>query len=589
MTAAQFDDLRPHRRRSFALGPIERVLEATEAGEVVEVLAEAEREVARGRWVAGFVCYEAAPAFDPVMKVVEATANAENPAGVDSAGLPLAWFAVAGSRRAAGALRAGPYSLEHWESVLSVDDYHQSVDHIRDRIRAGDTYQVNFTFRLKAGFEGSPEAFYRDLVNAQACGYGALIDTGRWVIASASPELFFEWRHGRIVSKPMKGTRRRGLMLGDDEQERARLESSEKDRAENLMIVDMVRNDLGRISRTGTVKVPALFTTEKYDTVWQLTSTVAAEPKAGTSLTDVFKALFPSASITGAPKVSTMGIIEQLESDPRGVYCGAVGFGGPGPGGEPAWAFNVAIRTVVIDRALATASYGTGGGITYDSTREGEYDEALLKAEVLARRSASFDLIETIRWSQEEGFWLLDRHLHRLVDSASYFDIPLDPAEIRAALRAAVAGRAGAARLRLAVSRAGEISVEAGEVPVAVTVMAAVDSMAVDPSDVFLYHKTSSRSVYNQARARFEGVDDVILVNPAGEVTETTVGNLAVEIRGSWWTPPVSSALLPGTYRAELIANGRLTERAITIAELKSATRLARVNALRGWEPIELG
>ena len=579
MPSARFDDLRPRRRRSFALGRIERVLQAHTFDQVLEVLAEAEREVASGRWVGGFVSYEAAPAFDPVMKV----------SGRDESQLPLAWFGVSRTRGPGGPLRDAHYSLDPWRSRISVDDYHDSVDHIRHRIRSGDTYQVNFTFRLEARFDGSPEAFYGDLVNAQACGYGALVDTGRWVVASASPELFFEWRHGRIVCKPMKGTRRRGLMVADDEQERARLESSEKDRAENLMIVDMVRNDLGRISRTGTVTVPALFTTEKYDTVWQLTSTVAAEPRAGTSLTDVFGALFPSASITGAPKVSTMAIIDQLETDPRGIYCGAIGFGGPGPGGEPEWAFNVAIRTVMIDRATATAVYGTGGGITYDSTSEGEYDEALLKAEVLARRSASFDLIETIRWSTDDGFWLLDRHLQRLVDSARYFDIPLDAAEVRAALRAAVAGRSGLTRLRLAVSRAGKISVEAGEVPAAATVVAAVDSMPVDPSDVFLYHKTSSREVYDQAQARFGNVDDVILVNPAGEVTETTIGNLAVEIQGSWWTPPVSAGLLPGTFRAELIATGRLTERPLTITELKRATRLARVNALRGWEPIELG
>ncbi|MEX0666751.1 MAG: aminotransferase class IV, partial [Acidimicrobiia bacterium] len=291
----------------------------------------------------------------------------------------------------------------------------------------------------------------------------------------------------------------------------------------------------------------------------------------------------------GAPKVSTMGIIQQLENDPRGVYCGAVGFGGPGPGGEPEWAFNVAIRTVVIDRAKASATYGTGGGITYDSTSAGEYNEALLKAEVLARRSASFDLIETIRWSADSGFWLLDRHFDRLIDSARYFDVPLDPAEIRAALRAAVAGRTGSLRLGLAVSRAGTISVETGEVPAVVTVLAAVDSMPVDPSDVFMYHKTSIRAVYDEAKARFDNVDGVILVNPSGEVTETTIGNLAVEIENSWWTPPITAGLLPGCYRAELIAAGRLTERHITIAELKSASRLARVNALRGWEPIEFG
>jgi para-aminobenzoate synthetase/4-amino-4-deoxychorismate lyase len=578
VASVRFDDLRPHRRRSFALGRIERVIEAREIGEVVDVLAEVEREVARGRWVAGFVCYEAAPAFDPVMKVSGAASE-----------MPLAWFAVSRRRGPAGPLRGGSYALRPWHSRLSKDEYHQTVDQIRRRIRAGDTYQVNFTFRLEAPFEGSAEAFYRDLVNAQACGYGALVDTGRWVVASASPELFFEWRHGRIVSKPMKGTRRRGLMLADDEDERAVLESSEKDRAENLMIVDMVRNDLGRISRVGTVKVPALFTTEKYDTVWQLTSTVEAEPIAGTTLTDVFEALFPCASITGAPKVSTMGIIERLEHDRRGVYCGTVGFGGPGAGGEAEWAFNVAIRTVVIDRAANTATYGTGGGITYDSTTAGEYNEALLKAEVLARRSASFDLIETMRWSAEGGFWLLDRHLDRLVDSARYFDIPLDPAEIRAALRAGVAGRSGSWRVRLAVSRAGTISVETGQVPVPAAVLAAVDSMPVDPANVFLYHKTSNRTVYDEATARSANVDDVILVNPSGEVTETTIGNLAVEIDGTWSTPPIAAGLLPGTYRAELISAGRLNERSITVTELKNASRLARVNALRGWESMELG
>jgi para-aminobenzoate synthetase/4-amino-4-deoxychorismate lyase len=578
MASARFDDLRPSRRRSFALGEIERVLEAREIDQVVDVLAEAEREVARGRWVAGFVCYEAAPAFDAAMRIADGGPS----------DLPLAWFAISRSRRPAGSLRLARYGLKPWQSRLTRDDYDRAVGHIRQRIRAGDTYQVNFTFRLQAGFEGSAEAFYRDLVNAQACGYGALIDTGRWVVASASPELFFEWRHGRIVSKPMKGTRRRGVMVADDEQERAALESSEKDQAENLMIVDMVRNDLGRISRVGSVTVPALFSTEKYDTVWQLTSTVQSEPMTGTSLTDVFTALFPCASITGAPKVSTMGIIAQLESDRRGVYCGAVGFGGPGPGGEAEWAFNVAIRTVVIDRATSSATYGTGGGITYDSTSAGEYGEALLKAEVLSRRSASFDLIETIRWTEDGGFWLLDRHLDRLVDSARYFDIPLDPAEIRAALRAAVAGRSGSLRLRLSVGRAGAISVETGEMPASATVLAALDSMPIDPADVFLYHKTSNRTVYDEARARSGEVDDVILVNPAGEVTETTIGNLAVEMDGSWWTPPVVAGLLPGTYRAELIADGRLRERSITTAELKGASRLARINALRGWEPIEL-
>ncbi|MDP3985100.1 MAG: aminodeoxychorismate synthase component I [Acidimicrobiia bacterium] len=581
MKSARFDDLRPHRRRSFQMVGLLGVLEAGRPGEVGDVLNSAEKAVRDGHWVAGFVTYEASPSFDPSLVVVDPTGSAMED-------LPLAWFSVWERRAPTYQLSTSWYELGTWTPASDEKRHAADVSHIKQRIRGGDTYQVNHTFRMTAAFDGDPEGLYRDLVNSQSCGYGALIDTGRFVVASASPELFFEWRHGVIQSKPMKGTAPRGLMVTDDEEQRRRLEASEKDQAENLMIVDMVRNDLGRVARVGSVRVPALFTTEKYDTVWQLTSTVVAETRPATSLSDVFTALFPCASITGAPKVSTMGIIKDLEADPRGVYCGAIGFGGPGAGGAPEWAFNVAIRTVLVDRAAGLATYGTGGGVTYDSTPEGEYDEALLKVQVLARRSASLELIETIKWSESDGLWLLDRHLERLTASARYFDIPLDPAEVRAALRAAVAGRLGLARLRLTVDRTGKIAVEAGDLPRASTVRAAVDSMPIDPTDPLLYHKTTNRRTYDEARARYSGVDDVILINPAGEVTETTVGNLAVELDGSWWTPPVSAGLLPGTYRAELLATGRLGERSVAISQLKAASGLARLNALRGWEPIDL-
>jgi para-aminobenzoate synthetase/4-amino-4-deoxychorismate lyase len=557
------------------------VLEATSIDEVVEVLAAAEEAVTSGLWVAGFVTYEAAPAFDSALVVT-------NRDGTRFQGLPLAWFSVWKSRVPTQPLDTHAYQLSEWQPEIDQRQHAEGVTAIRERIEAGDTYQVNHTFRMTASFSGQTEGFYRDLVNSQSCGYGALIDTGRFVVISASPELFFEWRHGVLKSKPMKGTAARGLMLYDDEKQRLQLASSEKDRAENLMIVDMVRNDLGRVAQVGSVEVPALFTTEKYDTVWQLTSSVTARPRPELGMADVFGALFPSASITGAPKVATMQIIAGLENSPRGIYCGAVGFGGPDAGNQIQWAFNVAIRTVLVDRDREEAVYGTGGGVTFDSTPHGEFQEAVLKAAVLGRRSAVFELLETIRFTPEEGLLLLDRHLQRLLDSALYFDIPLDPAEVRAALRSAVAAATRPLRVRLLVDRSGVIQVDVGEIPAATPLSLAVDTVAVDRRDVFLYHKTTNRVVYDEARHRHPEASDVALINTEGEVTESTIANLAVDLDGVWYTPPVASGLLPGTLRGALVEEGLLRERVLTPMDLKAANRIARVNALRGWEEVSL-
>lgn len=578
---ARFDDLRPQRRRSFQLDGLVEVVEAGAVDDVVEVLTTVEKHVREGRWVAGFVTYEAAPGFDPALKVID-------PAGTPLEQLPLAWFSVWERRTPTLPLTSTRYELGSFVPEANESQHARGVAAIKNLIRRGQTYQVNHTFRMEATFRGDPASLYGDLVNSQSCGYGALIDTGRWAVVSASPELFFEWRHGVVRSQPMKGTAPRGKRLEDDEARRQLLETSEKDRAENLMIVDMVRNDLGRIARTGTVRVPALFTSEKYDTVWHLTSTVEAEPLPRTTLPQVFGALFPCASITGAPKVATVNIISQLESSPRGVYCGAVGFGGPDAGGEPQWAFNVAIRTALVDRQRKVAIYGTGGGVTYDSTPAGEYREALLKAAVLGRRGGSFELLETMRHTAQGGIFLLDRHLHRLAASARYFDIPLDLAEVRAALRAAVAGHSRSRRIRMRVGRDGTIYVETSELISDGPVTLAVDDVPVDPEEVFLYHKTTNRQVYEEAKKRHPEADDVILINTRGEVTETTLANLAVCLDGAWVTPPVSDGLLPGTYRAELVETGELAERTITLADLRKAREVARLNALRGWQTAEL-
>jgi len=579
--SARFDDLRPKSRRGFSLGPIEDVVVARTLDEVQPALAAAEEAVRQGRWVGGWIAYEAAPAFDPALRV-------RTTASTDFAGLPLVWMAVSDRRLGTSPTAAGSHRLGRWEPLTSPEHHHRSVEDIRERIRQGTTYQVNHTFLLRSRFDGDPASLYHSLTRAQSCGYGALIDSGEWVVVSASPELFFEWQNGVITCRPMKGTARRGVDLAEDERMRAWLEASEKNRAENLMIVDMVRNDVGRIAQVGSVNVPAIFNTEKYDTVWQLTSTVTARPRTGTGLVDVFTALFPSASITGAPKVSTMGIISELETHPRGVYCGAIGFGGPGPEG-PEWAFNVGIRTVVIDRPGGVAVYGTGGGITYDSEPGDEYAEALLKAEVLQRRDAELALIETTRWDPDQGTRHLDRHLERATASASYFDIPFDPAEVRTAIARAVKERETPVQLRIRVERRGWVTVELADLPApAGEVRLAIDNRPIDRHHVFLYHKTTLRGVYEAAADRHPGADDVILWNENRELTETTIGNLALHIDGAWVTPPVSSGLLAGTERAHRLATGELTERIVTLEELKRVTGFARLNSVRGWEEATL-
>jgi para-aminobenzoate synthetase / 4-amino-4-deoxychorismate lyase len=577
----RFDDLRPTHRRGFALGPIARVIVARTLDEVTGALKETEAEVKTGNWVGGWVSYGAGPAFDPALEV-------RPQSGTAFEDLPLVWMAVSSRRTAPPPPTSAPHSVHAWTPMTSVDHHQQAIVEIRRRIAAGDTYQVNHTFMMRSPFEGDVASFYDRLIQSQSCGYGALIESGDWAVVSASPELFFEWRHGTVTCRPMKGTAPRGVDLPRDAEMRSWLEKSEKNRAENVMIVDMVRNDLGRVAAVGSVAVPALFTAEKYDTVWQLTSTVTARPRPEVTLADVFSALFPSASITGAPKVSTMRIISRLETHPRGIYCGAVGFGGPGPEG-PEWAFNVGIRTVVIDCRTATAYYGTGGGITYDSQPDEEYAEALLKAEVLTRRGDRLRLLETTRWDPRRGARHLDRHFERAAASAAYFDIPFDPAEVRAALARAVKERETPALLRILVDREGRVSAEVDELPESSgPVELVVDDRPVDRDDPFLYHKTTIRGVYDETRSRHPEADDVVLWNDAGEITETTIGNLAVRLDGAWVTPPVRRGLLAGTERASRLATGELAEMVVTLDQLEQATGLARLNSVRGWQTARL-
>jgi len=585
---ARFDDL-TGREPSFRLTEPVGVLEASRPAEVAGVLGAAEASAARGLWVAGFVAYEAAPGLDPALQV------RDRPPGDPFAALPLAWFAMFEGRQ--DTVLPEPPAADTvpdaaaWEPSVDRGAYSAAIDRIHEHIAAGDTYQVNHTLRLRARIAGDPRGLYRDLCYAQRGAYAAYLDLGRYRVLSASPELFFRIDGATVTTKPMKGTAPRGRWLAEDEVIRAALQGSVKERAENAMIVDLLRNDLGRVAVPGSVRWSDVFEAERFETVWQLTSTVRAEIGPTASLTDVFRALFPSGSVTGAPKVSTMAIIAGLEDSPRGPYCGTVGFLAPAGAEAPRARFNVAIRTVVHDPETGVAEYGVGGGITWDSRAGAEYGETVAKARVLTARRPPFRLLETLAHVPGKGYRHLDDHLERLTASAAYHGFAFDEAGFRRSLeREAARFPAKVARVRVLLDRRGRI--ETGAAPLAeraTPVRLAIDlAWPVDPADPMLAHKTTARERYDEAALRFPAADDVVLVNTRGEVTETTRENIAAWIGGRWLTPPADAGLLQGCERAALLREGTIEERTITIDDLLGAEEIAVCNSVRGWRPATL-
>ncbi len=576
---ARFDDLVAG--HSFALVDHVESRVAHSIDEVRPVIAWAQASAAEGRWVAGYVSYEAAPAFDAALSVKPAETT------------PLAWFSTfresVGSDVDPDVDEIGAHHVSRWEPLVDRSGYEEAFAHVRERIRSGDTYQVNLTFPLRASFSGDPRSLYRALVSAQQAPYGSYLRHDEIHVVSVSPERFFTVKGGRIVTNPMKGTRPRGRWLSEDVANRDDLVDSGKDRAENVMIVDLIRNDLGRIARFGSVTVDDLFTVEAYPTVWQMTSSVSAQLAAGVSLEDVFAALFPCGSVTGAPKPSTMRIISELESHPRGIYCGAIGFIPPGDGLDGA-SFSVAIRTAVVDQSEGIVTYGVGGGVTWGSGVDGEYAEALAKARVLAPRHEVPGLFETIRW--DDGWVWQEDHLRRLEASADHLGIEYPREGIADALAEAEGGCVGPSRVRLVLHRSGEVEVTVGEAPGAfatrpgphadVTIVG-VDLDPVDAGDEQLYHKTIDRSRYDERARRHGDWDDVLLTNTDGFVTESTIANVVFLIDGEWVTPPVRDGLLPGILRAHLLDERAITERSVRVPEAYAADAVALINSVRGW------
>jgi para-aminobenzoate synthetase/4-amino-4-deoxychorismate lyase len=552
------------------------ILLATSLEQVRPVLIAAERAASGGFYVAGFVSYEAAPAFDKALVV------RNNPS------MPLAWFGVFDSPSMDGAAMSNNlYTLTPWTCSVSQDRYRADLDAIQDAIGQGETYQINYTMRLRSALLGDSFALYSKMRAAQNSSYCAYIDTGEHQILSASPELFFLVEHNRIVTRPMKGTVPRGQSASDDKTAIEWLRNSPKNRAENVMIVDLLRNDLGRVAQVGLVTVTSLCEVETYPTLHQMTSTIEAELKSGVTLEQIFAALFPCGSVTGAPKISSTRIIASRETTTREIYCGAIGLIKPG---FTEAIFNVAIRTAWIDSATDKIEYGVGGGITADSNVNEEFEEAMTKAKIVDGGHNDFKLLETMK--RMHGYYvLLSFHIDRLKASAEYFGFRYDRETVQKALdMEAVRRPFDSWRVRLTLSREGVATIDSQELvePNPLPLPVRLANKHIDRSNEFFYHKTTNRGIYDDHRVGSDNVYDVLLWNDDGEITEFTTGNIVIEIDNKKITPPISSGLLAGTFRRQLLVSGTVIEQIVAREDLANASRIWLINSVRGWLPVRL-
>ncbi len=521
-------------------------------------------------YAVGFISYEASPAFDSALVT-------HNPSS-----FPLLWFGLYEQVEVIELPTIAAnldYHLD-WKPSVNRQEYEQAIAQIKHYIAQGETYQVNYTMRLNASFSGEAWELFLRLVQAQQADYAAYIELERYTICSAAPELFFHLHRHQLTTKPMKGTAKRGYTLEQDCMLAKQLENCPKNRAENLMIVDMLRNDLGRIANWNSVQVPSLFDVESYPTLWQMTSTVTATINA--SLTEIMKALFPCASITGAPKRRTMEIIRSLETTPRNLYTGTIGFITPQRQAQ----FNVAIRTVIIDRQTNQAEYGVGSGIVWDSVTGDEYRECQLKAKVLTTNRLNFSLLETLLWTPEEGYFLLDYHWQRLKDSALYFGFLLNLEQINTKLKVlANSLSCQPHKVRLLVSQKGEISYSAMAISPTTkkSLKLGIAATPISTKNPFLYHKTTNRQTYDCALAAAPDCDDVLLWNERGEITETCLGNIVVQLNDKLLTPPVECGLLAGTFRNYLLDQGKIEEEILPLDILQECESIYRINSVRKW------
>ena len=545
-------------------------LKTRDLDQVETLLREAEAYQEAGYYAVGYVSYEAAPAFEKKLAVHPAPLMGEY----------LLYFTIHEE------VETLPFPEDYeavdlpanWQEEVEAPAYRKAIETIQHHIRQGDTYQVNYTVQLSQELKADPLAIYNRLVVEQKAHYNAFIQHDDVAILSISPELFFEQDDKLLITRPMKGTTRRGLTNQTDLQEAAWLEADPKNRAENMMIVDLLRNDMNRISEIGSEQVTRLCQVEQYSTVWQMTSTIESRLRPEVDLVQTFQALFPCGSITGAPKISTMEIIQQTEVAPRGVYCGTIGILLP----KGKRIFNVAIRTLQMQGKQAI--YGVGGGITWDSKWKGEYQETKQKSAVLYRQEPHFDLLTTGRIHQGE-LTFKEQHLIRLREASRYFTYPYNEQKLLKELQEELTHLDPSLdyRCRIALQKNGNFQLtitELTDLP-ASYLQAQLTEQKLDLASSFTYFKTSQRA---HLTAKHQ---EQIFHLPDGTLLETTIGNLILEIKGKLYTPPARLPLLDGIYRRHLLETGQVEEKLLTLKDLEVADRVYACNALRGLYPLE--
>ena len=546
-------------------------LKTRDLSEVADLLVQVESYQEQGYYVVGYVSYEAAPAFEEKLAVHKLPLLGEY----------LLYFTVHDR------VETSPIPLTYeevdlpskWKEETSAENYEKAIAQIHHHLRQGDTYQVNYTVQLKQDLSANPFAIYNRMVVEQEAGYNAYVEHDEMAVISMSPELFFEQNDRELTTRPMKGTTQRGVTDQEDLAQATWLEQDPKNRSENMMIVDLLRNDMNRISEVGSEHVERLCQVEQYSTVWQMTSTIKSQLREDVDLVAVFRSLFPCGSITGAPKIATMEIIKDLESHPRGVYCGTIGL--LLPNGRRI--FNVAIRTIQLHQGKAI--YGVGGGITWDSTWESEYREVHQKAAVLYRKQARFQLITTGRISQK-SLLFEDQHLERLTKASRYFAYPFDPKKLRQKIEeeCQACDVNQDYRLRITLNKSGELELSRQILtPLSPSFCKAkLCLQEADLNQAFTYFKTTHRPHLSL------GEQEKIYHNKSGELLETSIGNLVLKINGKLYTPPISQGILPGIYRQHLLETGQVEEKVLTVPDLDQAETIYGCNAVRGLYELEV-
>ena len=556
--------------------PVE-VLFTHDLQNVREVLNKVQNKVEKKNLIAaGYLSYEAAPAFD--------NAYCVNKKG----NLPLICFGLFKDYKTEITLESNNHESAEaieWEIATNQTHYETHLKYIKDQIKLGNTYQVNYTLRKHSKCIANPYGFFLEKV--QDAPYAAFIESDEHTIISTSPELFFKLSDESLICKPMKGTSKRGRTLNEDIALMKELKNSEKDKAENIMITDMLRNDMGKISDTGSVKVLSEFDIEKYPTVWQMTSSVKSQTRA--SITAIFEALFPCASVTGAPKVSSMKIISEIEDQPREIYTGAIGYIAPNNEAQ----FSVPIRTILSNKKIDRSVYGTGSGIVWDSEWEKEWDECQNKSAILSVSHQNFELFETMRWDSNRGIFLEELHLNRLKDSAEFYNFKFSHEKINDKLHDYLKNLEPESEkiIRLFLAKDGETRLTTSAYKEHNKDKYQLISLAmqpVDSDDLSLYHKTTIRGIYEDATGENPDCDDVLLWNEDGHITESTISNIIFKKDSEYFTPPISCGLLGGTYRTHLINQGHLVERIIPKTEINLYSEIYLINSVRGKYPVKL-